>query len=254
MTGIRRLVIAPALAVFAVLASIPFAARAATPCSDCCQLPCVEAEIRYALEMKEWYRSQTGAGKKTYEAYEAAEKAKAAELARKRAKSVGVLAACNWNVPDTKDSIAMRYWAAVGWTIKGDANGNVDYGYGLKTNLKDCTLREDQVKKYREVTPCTGIADAAEKHERFHVTSCTPGQTRTVAQIAENEVRAYDVELTELDNLKKALEKVCEKRSCETKHEGGNVKKRLEEELETLKEQIRIREMMDHSPKKGGKK
>ena len=238
MTGIRRLPLARVLAVLAVLASAPLAAQAATPCTDCCQLPCVEAEIQYALEMKEWYRSQTGARRQTYEAYEAAEKAKASELARKRAKSVGVLAACNWNVPDTRDPIAMRYWAAVGWTIKADANGNVDFGYGLKTNLKECTLRDDQVKKYREVTPCRGIADAAEKHEQFHVASCKPGQNRTVAQIAQNEIEAYDVELTELDNLRKALEKVCEKKTCATKHEGGDVKKRLEEELETLRQQL----------------
>ncbi|MBK9064652.1 MAG: hypothetical protein IPL89_15880 [Acidobacteria bacterium] len=238
MTGIRRLPITPVLAVLAFLALAPFAAQAATPCTDCCQLPCVEAEIRYALEMKEWYRSQTGAGRMTYEAYEAAERAKAGELARKRAKSVGVLPACSWNVPDPRDPVAMRYWAAVGWTIKSDANGNIDYGYGLKTNLKECTLRDDQVKKYREVTPCSGIADAAEKHEKFHVTSCKPGQNRTVAQIAQDEVKAYDVELTELDNLKKALEQACSKRSCETKHEGGDVKKRLEEELETLKQQL----------------
>jgi hypothetical protein len=241
MTGIRRLPIASVLAVlavFATLASAPFAAQAATPCTDCCQLPCVEAEIRYALEMKEWYRSQTGAGRQTFEAYEAAENAKAQELARKRSKSVGVLPACAWNVPDPRDSIAMRYWASVGWTIKSDANGNLDYGYGLKTDLKTCKLREDQVEKYREVTPCSGIADAAEKHERFHVTSCTPGQNRTVAQIAQDEVKADDVELKELDNLKQALEKACSKGTCKTKHEGGDVKKRLEEELETLRQQL----------------
>ncbi|MEO8056272.1 MAG: hypothetical protein ABI768_14025 [Acidobacteriota bacterium] len=241
MTRKRRLPTAPLLAVLTVLASAPFAAQAATPCTDCCQLPCVEAEIRYALEMKEWYRSQTGARTQTFEAYEAAERAKASELAKKRAKSVGVLPACQWNVPDSRDPIAMRYWAAVGWTIKSDANGNLDYGYGLRTDLKTCKLRDDQVKKYREVTPCRGIADAAEKHEQFHVTSCTPGQNRTVARIAQDEVKAYDVELTELDNLKKALEKVCSKGTCETKHEGGDVKKRLEEELETLKQQLATR-------------
>jgi len=238
MTGMRRLRIAPVLAVLAFLAPAPFAAKAATPCTDCCQLPCVEAEIRYALEMQEWYRSQIGAHRQTYEAYEAAEKAKATELSRKRAKSVGVLPACGWNLPDTRDPVAMRYWSSAGWTVESDANGNVSYGFSLKTNLKTCTLRQDQVDKYREVTPCTGIANAVEKHERFHVASCTPGQTRTVAQIAQDEVKAYDEELKELDKLKQALEKVCNKGTCETKHEGGDVKKRLEEELETLKQQL----------------
>ena len=251
MTGLRRLLIAPVLA---VLASAPFAARAATPCSDCCQLPCVEAEIRYALEMQQWYRSQTGSSRQTYEAYEAAERAKAAELSRKRTQGVGVLPACKWNLPDPRDSIAMRYFTSAGWTIETDANGNLTYGFSLKTNLKTCTLREDQVEKYRELTPCRGIADAVEKHERFHVASCKPGQTRTVAQIAQDEVKAYDEELKELDNLKQSLEKVCNKGTCTTKHEGGDVKKRLEEELEALKEQLRIREMMDHGPKKGVKK
>jgi hypothetical protein len=238
MTGLRRLPIAPALAVFAVLASAPFTARAATPCSDCCQLPCVEAEIRYALRMQEWYRAQTGAGRQTYEAYEAGEKAKAAELSRERAKGVGVLPACGWNLPDPQDMVAMRQWSSVGWSFERDANGNITYGFSLKTNLNTCSLREDQVKKYHEVTPCSGIADAVEKHERFHVTSCKPGQTRTVAEIAQDEVKAYDEELKELDNLKKALEKVCGKVTCTTKHEGGDVKKRLEEELETLKQQL----------------
>jgi hypothetical protein len=236
MNGIRRLPIAPVLAVFAVLVSAPFAAQAATPCSDCCQLPCVEAEIRYALRMQAWYRTQAGAGRQTYEAYEAAESAMATELAKEREKGVGVLPACKWNTPDPNDTIAMRYWTAVGWGVKRDEKGNVNLSYGLRTNLKDCTLREDQVKKYHEVTPCAGIADAAEKHERFHVTTCKPGQNRTVAQIAQDEVSAYDVELKELDNLKKALEKVCEKKTCTVKHEGGDVKKRLEEELELLRQ------------------
>ncbi len=236
MTTIRRLPVAPVLAAFAVLASAPFVAQAATPCSDCCQLPCVEAEIRYALKMQAWYRAQAGAGKQTYEAYEAAESAMATELAKEREKTVGVLPACKWNTPDPKDPIAMRYWSAVGWTVKSDDKGNVNFNYGLRTNLKDCTLREDQVKKYHEVTPCAGIADAAEKHERFHVTTCKPGQSRSVAQIAQNEVDAYKVELTELENLRKALEKVCEKKTCTVKHEGGDVKKRLEEELELLRQ------------------
>ncbi|HEY3350116.1 MAG TPA: hypothetical protein VGM13_10105 [Thermoanaerobaculia bacterium] len=238
MTGIRRLPTAPVLAVFAVLAAAPFAARAATPCSDCCQLPCVEAEIRYALRMQAWYRTQVGAGKQTYEAYEAAESAMATELAKERAKGVGVLPACKWNTPDPKDTVAMRYWYAVGWTVKTDDKGNVNLSYGLRTNLKDCTLREDQVKKYHEVTPCAGIADAAEKHERYHVTTCQPGQSRSVAQIAQNEVDAYKVELEELENLRKTLEKVCEKRTCQTKHEGGDVKKKLEEELDLLRQML----------------
>ena len=245
MTGIRRLPITPVLAVLAVFASAPFAAQAAAPCKDCCQLPCGEAEIRYALEMQEWYRSQTGSSRQTYEAYEAAEGAKAVELSQKRAKSVGVLPACKWNLPDPKDTVAMRYWSSAGWTIKTDEKGNLTYGFSLKTNLKNCKLREDQVEKYREVTPCSGIADAVEKHERFHVTSCKPGQTRTVAQIAQDEVKAYDEELKELDNLKQALQKVCSKGTCTTKHEGGDVKKRLEEELETLRQQL---------AKRGGRK
>jgi hypothetical protein len=238
MTGTRRLPIAPVLAVFAVLASASLSARAATPCKDCCQLPCVEAEIRYALQMQKWYRDQTVARTQTYEAYEAAEGAKAAELSRERAKGVGVLPACGWNLPDPKDTIGMRQWSSVGWSMRTDEKGNITYGFSLKTDLKSCKLREDQVEKYREVVPCSGIADAVEKHERFHAASCKPGQTRTVAQIAQDEVSAYDVELKELDSLKQALEKVCSKGTCTTKHEGGDVKKRLEEELETLRQQL----------------
>lgn len=237
MTGTRRLPIAPVLAVLALLASPPFSARAATPCRDCCQLPCVEAEIRYALEMQAWYRSQAGS-RQTYEAYEAAEGAKAAELSEKRGKGVGQLPACAWNLPDPRDTIAMRQWSSAGWSVRSDERGNLTYGFSLKTDLKSCKLREDQVVKYHEVTPCSGIADAVEAHERFHVTSCKPGQTRTVAQIAQDEVKAYDVELKELDKLKQALEKVCSRVTCTTRHEGGDVKKRLEEELEALKQQL----------------
>jgi len=246
MTGIRRLPIPPVLAVLAVLVSAPFAAQAATPCTDCCQLPCVEAEIRYALKMQEWYRSQVGIRNLTAEKYEAGEKAKGAELSRERIKGVGALPACAWHFPDPNDNIAMRRWYSVGWGFVHDEKGDF-FSFSLKTDPKECTLRESQVKQLREVTACTGIAEAAEKHERFHVTSCQPhkGQSRTVAQIAQDEVAAYDVELKELDNLKKTLEKVCEKTTCTTKHEGGDVKKRLEEELETLKQQL---------AKRGGRK
>lgn len=241
MTGTRRLPTGPLLAVFAVLSSASFAARAATPCKDCCQLPCVEAEIRYALKMQEWYRSQQGIRNLTAEKYEEAEKSMAQELSKERARGVGVLPACSWNLPDPKkDPLAMKPWNLVKWSVKEDDKGNLLYDFSMKTNLKTCELREDQVSLYHEIVPCAGIADAAEKHERFHVTSCGPhkGQNRTVAQIAADEVAAYDVELTELNNLRQALEKVCSKVTCTTKHEGGDVKKQLEEELETLRQQL----------------
>lgn len=241
MTGIRRFPIARVLAVFAVLTWAPLAAQAATPCKDCCQLPCVEAEIRYALKMQEWYRAQQGIRNLTAEKYEEAEKAMAQELSKERARGVGVLPACSWKLPDPrKDPLAMKPWNLVKWSVKEDDKGNLLYDFSMKTNLKTCELREDQVSLYHEIVPCAGIADAAEKHERFHVTSCGPhrGQNRNAAQIAADEVAAYDVELKELDALKQALEKICSKTTCQTKHEGGDVKKRLEEELDTLRQQL----------------
>jgi hypothetical protein len=237
MNGARRLLILIA----AVLALAPDLARAGTPCNDCCQMPCVEAEIRYATKMREWYRSQKGNSNLTQEKYEAAEKAKAEELSKERARDVGRLAACRWNLPDPKtDTIAVRQWSAAGWSMTSDEKGNITYNFTMKTDTQTCKLNEKQVSMYHEIAPCTGIADAAEKHERFHADPCKPRKTpRPTMEVVQNEVDAYDVELKELNALRESIQKICDKGTCKDKATNtGEVRRQLEKELEDLKKEI----------------
>jgi hypothetical protein len=236
MTGTRRLLIAGG---FAALALVPAAARGeGAPCNDCCQMPCVEAEIRYATKMQQWYRSQAGLKNLTREAYEAGEKAKAEELSKERAKDVGKLTGCRWNLPDPKtDPMAVRQWSAARWSMTSDEKGNISYNFSLKTDTKSCLLNEKQVTLLHGITPCSGLADAAEKHERFHVTTCEKrkGRTETMAEAAADEVGAYDVELKELNALRDALQKVCNKGTCKDK-DTKVARVQLEKELDELKQ------------------
>ena len=237
MTGLRRL---PIAVVFAALALAPAAALSSGPCNDCCQLPCVDAEIRYATKMQAWYRSQITVPGLTRAAYEAAERARAQELSKERAKDTGSLAPCAWNLPDPKtDTMAVRQWSAAHWSITSDAQGNLSYNFTLKTNTETCNLNEKQVTLFHEITPCTGMADAAEKHERFHVTSCLArkGKKETMADVARDEVAAYDVELKELNALRETIRKACAAKSCKDKDvkAAGD---RLDSEIEELQKQV----------------
>ena len=235
------------LLVAGVLLAPALARGAGVPCNDCCQLPCVEAEIRYAMKMQQWYRSQAGIRDLTRESYEAGEKAKATELSQERAKDVGSLTGCRWNLPDPKtDTIAVRQWSAAGWSMTSDEKGNIAYNFSLRTNSETCALSEKQVALLHEITPCSGMADAAEKHERSHVTSCLArkGRKESIAEVARDEVAAYDVELKELNALRASLEKACNRNSCKDK-DTKLVKPRLEKELEELRNQL---------AKRGGRK
>ncbi len=213
-------------------------ARAETKaCDDCCQFPCIEAEIRYAAKMQEFYRTLAARKDLTQAVYEAEEKTYGDKLAKERAKDVGTLPPCTWNMPDPKgDLIAVRQWSNAGWSMTADKDGNVRYNFSLKTDTKTCKLRENQIKLLHGITPCTGMADAAEKHERFHVTTCEArkGRKETLKEAALDEVAAYDVELKELNALRDGIKKKCKLKSCD----DNNVKeagKRLEREMEDLK-------------------
>ncbi len=225
----------PLAAVLLLLA--PALLDAASPCNDCCQMPCVEAEIRLATKMQAWYRSQQSV-KQTKEAYEAAEAARAAELSKERQRDVGNLAVCRWNLPDPrKDAIAIRQWSSAGWSIVEEKDGSLTYNFSLKMDPKTCTLSEKKIALYRDIVPCLGLADAAEKHERAHVTGCKPGRERTPAEAAKDEVAAYDVELKELNALRDALNAICSKGTCKDK-DVKEVRIRLEKELDDLKAQV----------------
>ena len=213
---------------------------AGKPCNDCCQLPCVEAEIRYALQMQKWYRTQARVPNLTPEQYEAAEKKKAEELSKERAKDAGRLTACKWNLPDPKtDPVAVRQWSAARWSITSDDKGNISYNFTMKTDKDKCTLSEKQISMYHEIAPCEGMADAAEKHERYHVDSCDKrkGRKATMADVVKDEIDAYDEELKQLNALRESLEKICNKSTCKDK-DTGVVKRQLEKELEELKQQL----------------
>jgi hypothetical protein len=234
MTGTRRLLIA------ALLALAPAAARAGTPCNDCCQLACVDAEIRYATKMQAWYRTQLAIPGLAREKYEADERARAEEFSKERARDTGNLGPCTWNLPDPKkDTVAVREWNVAHWSITSDEKGNLSYNFSLRTNTETCELTEKQVKLFHEIVPCTGMADAAEKHERFHVTSCLArkGRKETMADVARDEVAAYDVELKELSALRETIRKACAKKSCDdqTAKAAGD---RLDRELDDLKKQV----------------
>lgn len=229
--GIGRGILAAALLV------APALARGAAPCNDCCQMPCIEAEIRLATKMQAWYRSQQNV-RQTKEAYEAAERARAAELSRERQRDVGRLAPCRWNLPDPrKDTITVRQWNNAGWSIVEDKDGNLDYNFSLKMDPKTCTLNEKKIALYRDVVPCLGLADAAEKHERAHVAACKPGRERTPAEAAKDEVAAYDVELRELNALRDAIDRICSKGTCKDQ-DVKEVRIRLEQELDELEKQV----------------
>ncbi|MDL2717310.1 MAG: hypothetical protein PT977_06115 [Acidobacteriota bacterium] len=259
MTRAPRVIRASRLLLVATLLLMPARARGAgVPCNDCCQVACVEAEIRYARKMQQWYAGQAEIRGLTRETYEKNEKAKADELSLERAKDVGRVPACKWNLPDPRNpqgAIAIRAWSHLGWSVKEDDKGNLKYDFSLKANTENCTLNTDQIKSYHELAPCSGMADAAETHEKVHVAWChaLKGRKPSMTEIAQNEVKAYDEELKELNALRDSLAKICLTKTCKDK-DAQFAESRLEKELEELNEQIRIREMKDHSPTKGGKK
>lgn len=222
----------------AALTLAPALLRGATPCNDCCQMPCVEAEIRLATKMQAWYRTQLNV-KQTKEAYEAAEAAKAAELSLERQRDTGGLAACKWTLPDPrKDTVTYMQWRNAGWSIVEAKDGALTYNFSLKMDPKACTLNEKKVALYKDVVPCLGIAEAAEKHERAHVDACKPGRERTPAEAAKDEVAAYDVELKELNALRDAIGQICSKKGTCKDKDTKEVRIRLEQELDELKKQV----------------
>ena len=235
----RRLTKLLLAAVFlAALASAP-ARAAGKACDDCCQLACVEAEIRFATKMQQFYRALQARPNLTQAVYEAEEKAKATELAKERSKAVGTLPACRWNLPDPKtDLIAIREWSSAGWSIKSTPDG-VTYDFTLKTDTEKCTLREKQVKLLHEIAPCDGLADATEKHERHHVATCEArkGAKETLAQAAADEVAAYDVEMKALTELRQAVQKACAVKSCKD-NDAKAASARLSQELEDIKNTV----------------
>jgi hypothetical protein len=240
--GAQRRLLASSLlaAVFlTALASAPVWA-AGKACDDCCQLACVEAEIRFATKMQQFYRALQARPNLTRAVYEAEEKAKANELAKERSQDVGKLPACQWNLPDPKtDVVAIRQWSAAGWSIKSTPDGLI-YDFTLKTDTETCKLREKQVELLREIAPCRGLADATEMHERHHVTTCEArkGAKETLSQAAADEVGAYDVELKALNELREALREICGTiKSCKD-NDALAASARLSTELDDIKKQV----------------
>jgi hypothetical protein len=240
---------AVALALLAALASAPPAgaeAPAQAPtCADCCKLPCIEAQIMEAKQMRDFY-SQLGKRKGMTDAeYETAESEAGQAASKRSAEALGQNASCAWYTPDGTDSIEMRKFQLARFRpVKDEAGTIVGWDYTMKANPKTCTINADAAELMPRIATCVGIAEATIAHEEKHQATCeaTKGKTPTHAEMARDEVAAYDVEIAKLEALRTEAATACRQRSCAANEEAW---KRSAENLGTD-----IEKLLDKGKKK----
>ncbi|MBZ4418523.1 hypothetical protein [Myxococcus sp. RHSTA-1-4] len=188
----------------------------AKECNNCCQLPCVEAAIHTAQEMRKLYARLKDTKGLSQDAYAKAVDQERARLGSEWFASVGSLPQCQFDLPGPDDQMEIRRLMRVGWGVE-HRKGDLAFNISVATDMESCSLREDQMALFKEIASCTEIAGATEVHERKHLEQCAgrkKGQKDSTKVQATHEVEAYDVELAHLRKLRQSLESACMRRSC----------------------------------------
>jgi hypothetical protein len=215
----------PPLALLGLLAALAPAAlhadAVAQSCSDCCKLPCIEAEILKATAQRDAYRTMARRKNWTQAEYEAAEQAAATAAESKRVGAVPGLSTCNYYVPENQSYPEQREFQLAGFRVLRDASGRVVGGdYTPKTNLESCTINEKALELLPRVAPCEGIGAAQVNHERKHQDDCRkrdPARRRIALNlVAAGEVAAYELEIAELQKLRTEAAEACFDKSCKS--------------------------------------
>lgn len=211
------------------------APAAAPSCADCCKLPCIEAQIFEAQQMRENYRQlarQKGLTQATYEEYE---KAAAHGAALSKQAALGRNPDCAWYTPNGADAIEMREFQFAGFRAERDARDRITgWDYTMKVNPETCALKDKAVSLFPRIASCSAIAEATIAHEKRHQSDCEArnraGKRATLAELALGEAAAYEVEIEKLQAARVAAAQACKQRSCrkdEQPHEPWEVTARL---------------------------
>lgn len=212
---------AAALALLVTLAVAPPArgeAPAQAPtCADCCKLPCIEAQILEAKQMRDFYAQLAKRKGMTDAQYEQAESEAGLAASKRSAEALGQNTSCAWYTPDGTDMVEMRKFQLARFRpVRDEAGTIVGWDYTMKANPQTCTINADAAKLLPRVATCSGIAEATIAHEEKHQATCEAkkGKQPTHAEQALDEVAAYDVEIGKLEALRAAAAAACKQTSC----------------------------------------
>lgn len=207
-------------ALVALLLAGPGAAGAAE-CNSCCQLPCVEAAINTAEGMRKLFARLKTRKKLTQDAYVKEVDAERARFGRESFDAIGNLPQCASHLPDPKDTMQFRRVINAGWGVKSvtDESGRTQLAYDIsvQTNMETCSLNDNQLSLFKEISACTQLGVATEMHERKHLEQCKgrkKGTKDSTTVQATQEEEAYGVQVDYLKQLRKTLEAACREKSC----------------------------------------
>lgn len=211
------------LGLLAALAPAALRADAvAQSCADCCKLPCIEAEILKAKEQRAAYQQMSKRTNWTKETYEAAERAAGEAAEAKRVAALPGLETCNYYLPENQSYPESKEFILAGFKLRRDEQGRLlPVDYTLTTDLDRCAANGKALELAPRVSPCEGIGRAAVAHEEKHVEDCLvrrSGKGRpSYDKVAAGEVRAYDVEIAELERVRLESAEACNEKSCAVK-------------------------------------
>ncbi len=196
----------------------------AQTCTDCCKLPCIEAEILKAKYQQNFYRQIAKRKNLTAEAYAAEEKAMGAAAEAIRVSSLADLETCNYYVPKKDQCYAEQsHFRNAGFRVQRDEAGRVQgTSYTVATDIENCVANSDALELIPKVTACDGIGRATIAHENKHVADCEARRAAkqtlklSPAQIAAGEVPGYDVEIAALEEVRLQAALACQQRSCDS--------------------------------------
>ena len=200
----------------------------AQSCGDCCKMQCVEAEIVKAKFQREGYRALSQRKNMTLDDYQTQQRSLGAVGESVRVSLLGGLETCNYYIPADQSYAESREFIMAGFKVTRDDHGNVlPSDYTLNTDLSSCKANSKALELAPKVAPCSGIGDAQVAHEMQHVADCDkrdPAKRQlTPAQTAAGEIAGYDVEIAQLEKLRKEIAGVCNKTSCKTQQSNWDV-------------------------------
>jgi hypothetical protein len=221
----------------ALVFAMPSVARAEGSCNDCCKYACIEARRLLEDGMQKTYAALAARGKALTAAQFDDEVSKAkTRLAQEEEARVGALPACAWDFPK-RGSVDSMKWRSLGWSIQDMGGGRMAYGINVETNMKDCSVRDDQIAILRKIAPCTGFADATTEHENTHVAQCKKrgaGVDVSPSVHAQDEVAGTAAGVKKLTALRDGAQQSCNVKSCPNKS-ANDIADQLKQDLPQLK-------------------
>lgn len=224
----RRAALAVAGLLLLLSAARARADAVAQSCEDCCKMQCVEAEIVKAKFQREAYRALSQRTKMTLDEYQEQQRRLGAVGESIRVSLLAGLETCNYYIPEGQSYAESHEFQLAGFRVVQDDQGHLlPSNYTLNTNLLTCKANAKALELAPKVAPCSGIGDAQVAHERKHMADCDKRKPEerelTPAQTAKGEIAGYDVEIAQLETLRKEIAGACNKKSCEVQQSNWDV-------------------------------